>query len=111
VSGPLNRWAYTKLIAENLGWLERQPHRLERTHIATILVWSVGQLYGAPEESPEHDWLTTKAGERCALCLTTRTKAGAWWEYEDAYGRHQGVLSPPPKCSMPQQSKQDEGRA
>lgn len=41
----LNRWAYQKLVDENIAWLEAQPRTLERDHVIMIVRASVGSYY------------------------------------------------------------------
>ena len=41
----LMRHAYERLIAEDLEWLERQPHSLERDHIRVVLECSADLHY------------------------------------------------------------------
>ena len=42
----INREAYQKLIDEDIEWLLKQPRRLERDHIVSVLKNSVERLYG-----------------------------------------------------------------
>lgn len=41
----LNRTAYERLIREDVEWLLRQPHALERDHIEQVLRDSPSRLY------------------------------------------------------------------
>ena len=41
----LNRWAYEKMIQENIDWLLQQPRTLERDHIERVL-----------RSSPDHEY-------------------------------------------------------
>ncbi len=46
--GTLNKSGYTKLIDENVEWLEANTSRsLERDHIIHVLRWSIKALYPA----------------------------------------------------------------
>lgn len=49
----LNKAAYTKLIEEDIAWLEKQyPGRsLEKEHIIDTLKWSISSKY--PDEVPD----------------------------------------------------------
>lgn len=46
----LNRWAYEKLISENIEWLERlhPGPSLEKEHIKDIMQWSIKVNYDEP---------------------------------------------------------------
>lgn len=44
----LNRYAYEKLVSEDVAWLLQQPHTLERDHVEAVLRWSITQLFGTP---------------------------------------------------------------
>lgn len=50
----LNRWAYQKLIDENIAWLKTMPRTLERDHILMILDKAVEYEYGPEHPEPEH---------------------------------------------------------
>ena len=41
----LNRHGYTKLIEEDIAWLEKQERTLEREHILAILKFAVSYEY------------------------------------------------------------------
>lgn len=45
----LNRQAYADIVAENLEWLNKQPHSLERDHLRVIAEHSVRHEYGECE--------------------------------------------------------------
>ena len=42
---PVNRETYSKLIEEDLVWLNKQPRSLEREHVAEVLKDSITLLY------------------------------------------------------------------
>lgn len=47
MSSRLNRHSYAKLIQEDINWLMRQPHTLEREHIRLILERAIEYEYGS----------------------------------------------------------------
>lgn len=50
MSGKLTRWAYRKLIEEDIAWLKEQPRTLERDHIVLILERSEVHEYGEEQK-------------------------------------------------------------
>lgn len=42
---PVNRETYSKMIEEDLEWLNKQPRSLEREHVAEVLKDSIAILY------------------------------------------------------------------
>ena len=45
MAGKLTKSAYTQLISEDLLWLEKQPHSIEKTHIKEIVMRSINHEY------------------------------------------------------------------
>lgn len=60
----MNRWAYEKLIAEDLEWLMAQPRTLERDHIADVLRWSVDRIYPRKDKQDANPDPGSPAAER-----------------------------------------------
>ncbi len=47
----LNRMAFQRLVDENIAWLTKQPHTLERQHVIDIVKASVDLYYPSDEKS------------------------------------------------------------
>jgi len=47
MTGPLTRTAYEAMIAEDIAWLDAQPHTLEREHVRAIVARSAVHEYSA----------------------------------------------------------------
>lgn len=57
MSGKLNKHTYEQLIQEDIEWLERQPHSLERMHIIAIVQRSAFHEYPEKDFRVENDCL------------------------------------------------------
>lgn len=51
----MNRQAYENLIADDLAWLSKQPHSLEKMHIEDVLRCSPERVYGNGGQVHYHD--------------------------------------------------------
>jgi hypothetical protein len=63
MASEINKWAYEKLINEDIEWLLKQPRTLEREHIEVVLRHSPDRYYGIKDLELENKRLK----ERIAL--------------------------------------------